>query len=141
MAAYLDKGVPWVLLSPSLNHRLLDVLLGMLGSALIFGTFSFIGWTLVGVPVVFLVPLRIVNRLPWSAIIAIAALLGPAAFLPIFLILFHGQITADSFSLHRAGGYWVLSCIASVVGFPTYCWLVRRRLRISAASPQLAAHR
>ena len=134
MAAYMDIGLLRALFNPGFNHRLLDVLMGMLGSAVLFGTYSLIGWALVGLPFVFLLPLRIVSRLPWSAIVAIAALLGPAAFLPIFL-LFRDQTPAEILSPRGAGLYWILSVIASVAGFPTYCWLVRRRLRLSAASP------
>lgn len=111
------------------------VLLGTLGLMSLYGTFSFIGWLLVGLPVVLLLPPRIIARLSWIAILAIAALLGPLAFLPIFLFLFPGQFTRI-FTLSPSGQdspaqYWMIACVASVAGFTAYCWLVRRRFTCS----------
>jgi hypothetical protein len=102
-------------------------LVGYAGLILIYGTFSLLGWLVVGLPAVFLLPVRILNRLPWLVILLIAAAIGLAAFFPIYLLLNGGHLTPNSFSFRSEWLYWFLALLASMTGFPTYCWLVRRR--------------
>lgn len=134
MDAYLFRGVPWALFTRSVGVSLRDLVVGMAGVILLFGVFSLIGWLLVGVPVVLFLPLRFVTRLPWAALLAIAAVVGPAAFLPVFLLLFSSPSAAAYPVAHSSAQhgwlaeYWLFALLASIVGFPTYCWLVRRRL-------------
>ena len=132
--AYIFRGVPWALFTSSLGVGLRDIVIGMAGVILLFGVFSLIGWLLVGLPVVLFLPLRVVRRLPWPAIFAIAAVVGPAAFFPVFLLLFASPF-ALSYPVPHASAqhgwhsqYWLFALLASIVGFPAYCWLVRRRL-------------
>ncbi len=134
MDAYVLRGLPWALATSSTGVRLSDIVLGVFGVILLFGTFSLIGWLLVGVPVVLFLPIRLVRRLPWAAIFAIAAILGPVAFFPVFLLLFASPFMLDYPVAHSSvqhgwlAAYWLFAFLASIVGFPTYCWLVRRRL-------------
>jgi hypothetical protein len=124
MDAYLLTGyVRTFILSPALRSRIGDILIGTFWLFLLYGTFSLIAWLIVGLPFVFLLPLRAVRRLPWAVILLISGALGPAVFLPIMLLLFRNQ------GFRHTGTLWLLSVIASVVGFSTYAWLVRRRLR------------
>ena len=106
-----------------------DILIGVAagygGLILMYGTFSLIGWIVVGLPAVLLLPLRFPNRLPWLVILLIAAAIGVAAYFPIFLLFSGGHPTLDL--LRREGPYWLLALLASTIGFPTYCWLIRRR--------------
>ncbi len=101
------------------------ILIGYAGLMLIYGSFSLIGWLVVGLPAVLLLPVRPLNRLPWLVILLIAAAIGAAAYFPIFLLFSGGHPTLDL--LRREGPYWLLAVLASTVGFPTYCRLVRRR--------------
>ena len=109
------------------EHPVSHILIGYAGLIVIYGSFSLIGWLVVGLPAVLLLPVRILNRLPWLAILLIAAAIGVAAFFPIYLLLNGGHLTSDSFSFRRSGMYWFLALLASMAGFPTYCWLIRRR--------------
>ncbi len=53
-----------------------QILIGYAGLMLLYGTFSLIGWLVVGLPAVVLLPLRMINRLPWLVILLIAAAIG-----------------------------------------------------------------
>jgi hypothetical protein len=130
IAAYFFSGYFWALL---LNYSSIaglpsrNILIGYAGMELIYGTFSFLGWLVVGLPIILLLPVRILNRLPWLAILLIAAAIGIAAFFPIYLLLNGGHLTSDALPFRRTGMYWFLALLASMAGFPTYCWLIRRR--------------
>jgi hypothetical protein len=133
IAAYFLSGYLWALLlnySSIAGHPARDLLIGFAGMELLYATFSLIGWLVVGLPAVFLVPVRILNRLPWLMIILMAAAIGVAAFFPIDLLLNGGHLSPDSFRRERLD--WLLALLASIVGFPTYCWFVRRHLRLTA---------
>jgi len=106
------------------------ILIGYAGLMLLYGTFSLIGWLVVGLPAVLLLPVRILNRLPWIMILPIAAAIGVGAFFPIYLLLNGGHFTSDALPFRRSGMYWFLVVLASTAGFPTYCWLVRRRTNL-----------
>jgi hypothetical protein len=128
IVAYFLITAVWALLrfhalpsKPPASH----ILIGYAGLILIYGTFSFLGWLIVGLPVVVLLPVGMLNRLPWLVILLIAATIGVAAYFPIFLLFSGGHPTLDLF--RREGPYWLLALLASTVGFPTYCWLIRRR--------------
>ena len=108
---------------PPVTH----ILIGYVGLILLYGPFLFLGWLVVGLPTVLLLPVRILNRLPWFAIPLIAAGMGLAAFLPIYLLFIGGHLTSDALPFRRSGTYWFLALLASTAGFPTYCWLIRRR--------------
>lgn len=111
-----------------------QILIGYAGLMLLYGTFSLIGWLVVGLPAVVLLPLRMISRLPWLVILLIAAAIGVTAMFLILLLFSGGHLTPDSFSFRRFWLYWVLALLASMVGFPTYCWLIRRRLRVFTRS-------
>ena len=73
-------------------------------------------------------PRRAASRaLNLLAILLIAAGMGLAAFLPIYLLFNGGHLTSDALPFRRSGTYWFLALLASTAGFPTYCWLIRRR--------------
>jgi hypothetical protein len=103
-----------------------SILLGYAGLLTLYGAFSLLGWVVVGLPAVFLIPLPLIRRLSWPLILLIAAVIGIAALFLIFFLLMHGHITSDVFSFQRAGVYWVFGLLASTVGFSAYCRLVRR---------------
>jgi hypothetical protein len=108
-------------------------LIGFSGLFLLYGIISFVGWLVVGLPVVFLISPRQIARLPWIVLVAIAATLGPAAFFLIFLFVSGGHFSANHFSFKGGVMYGILASLASLAGFSTYCWLVRRRPASSAA--------
>ena len=97
----------------------------------LYAIFSFIGWVLVGIPVVLASPAGLIARLAWPLWIPIGAVLGPLALLLILLLMEAGR---GQFSLANTETLWPLSIVVSTVSFVVYGALLRRR--IGASTPQ-----
>jgi hypothetical protein len=126
----LTSDLPVVLHTASAHHLPVGLLLSrVLWVMLLYGADSFIGWLIVGLPLVFSVPPQVFARLPWIVVIALGAAFGPALLLlaqAIVALIVHGHFTVAFFL--KTGNLRFLSLILSGVGFSTYCLLIRRQL-------------
>jgi hypothetical protein len=87
---------------------------------LIYGTFSVLGWILVGVPIAVAFPARLLSRVAWPGRIVIGAILGPLALVLIFVVLFAIQGRLGAFSLAHAESLWPFSILVSTISFLVY---------------------
>lgn len=88
----------------------------------LYAPFSFVGFLLIGIPAVLLLPVRSITRWSWLLVLAVGASLGPVALAVILLFLRAG---------FAAGEIWlfIFSVLVSAVGFTGYVALLRRHLR------------
>jgi hypothetical protein len=93
--------------------------------AFIYGFFSFLGWLIVGLPIVLLLPADSVLRLPLLIQLVIGVVIGPFALLAIFVILNHGQLHAPG-TFTNTSFLWTLSMLMSAVAFSLYCALLSK---------------
>ncbi len=93
----------------------------------IYGSLSFLGWLLIGLPVVLFVPERSILRLPWPLRIAVGLLLGPVALFAIVAVLSRGQFQIPG-SFESTGLFWLLSAVLSAVAFSIYTALLRKEV-------------
>jgi Na+/H+ antiporter NhaC len=93
--------------------------------AFIYGFFSFLGWLIVGLPIVLFVPANSVLRLSLLLQLIIGVVIGPFALLAIFVILNHGQLHATS-TFTNTSFLWTLSMLMSTVAFSIYCALLSK---------------
>jgi hypothetical protein len=89
----------------------------------IYGSFSFLGWLMMGLPIALFVPADSVLRLPVLVRLIVGMVIGPFALFAIFVILSHGQIHAPG-TFRNTGFLWVLSVLMSAVTFLLYCVLL-----------------
>ena len=127
MAAWM---LPWVLRARAELIRLHRpnpnaYLIGYLEQFELYAVCSFIGWLLVGLPVVLALPPRWLRRISWPVILLISACLGPAALSVVYLLLGRGRVYPQVFV--GSSIFWQLALITSLVGYSVYCWLLRRR--------------
>jgi hypothetical protein len=85
---------------------------------------SIIGWIVVGIPVVLLLPVGRLVHLHWILILLIGAALGPLALFIFFVLLSHGHLGHDVFRSTRWA--FLYSILVSVVSFVAYRILIRR---------------
>jgi hypothetical protein len=92
--------------------------------------YSCVGWVIIGLPAVLLMPGQFMERIrgPWT--ILFGATLGPLALLLIFISMGHGQL--DIPAIEMMAPFWLLSILASTTAFVVYCALMRRALRETA---------
>jgi hypothetical protein len=95
----------------------------------IYAIFSFVGWLVVGLPIVLLFPARSFTSLPWPLLVLLGAALGPPALFAIFVLLAHGHISSLNF--RGTGGLWVYSILVSTVSFVVYVALLREGTKAS----------
>lgn len=88
-----------------------------------YAIFSFIGWMIIGIPVVLFFPARSVTRLSWPLRALVGAALGPLALLLIFILLGRGHI---DFSFIGTGFLLCYSIVVSTVAFLVYAALLHR---------------
>ncbi len=94
------------------------------GIFLPYGTFSVLGWILVGVPIAMAVPARFLLRLAWPLRLLVGAALGPLALLMIFVAPFAIAGKIREFTLANTDGLWFFSGVVSTVSFLVYTALV-----------------
>ena len=99
----------------------------ILGIIVIYAVFSILGWALVGVPIVLVLPARRLLRVPWPLCVFIGAILGPLALLLIFVVIFAMQGRLREFSLANTQALWQFSVLVSTVSFLVYVALLRKR--------------
>ncbi len=87
--------------------------------------FSFVGWMLIGLPVVLLFPARSIARLSWPLRLMLGAALGPLALLVIFVLLGRGHMDARA-GFRGTGFLWCYSIVVSTVSFLVYAALLNR---------------
>jgi hypothetical protein len=91
----------------------------------IYAVISFIGWLLVGLPIVLLIRPDSLIRLPWFLRVLVGALLGPVALFAIFGVLAtHGRVNFRPFA--GGLGLWAysISIVISTVAFLVYVGLL-----------------
>jgi hypothetical protein len=102
-----------------------------LGVFIVYCIFSLAGWTVIGLPVVLMVPPRLLCRLPLPRRLLIGAVLGPLALFLVFVLLFVVQRASGAdhttFSLAHSDTLWPMSMLVSTISFVVYTALLRRR--------------
>jgi len=89
-----------------------------------YAFFSFMGWIIIGLPVVLLFSARSIKRLSWPLKVLVGAGLGPIGLLPIMWWLNHAQF---DFNILRATAiYAPFSIVISTVSFVVYAALLHR---------------
>ncbi len=91
----------------------------------IYAIFSFIGWIIIGVPVVLFFSARFVRRLSWPLRVLVGTALGPLAVLVIFILLGRGHIDFQT-AFRGTGFLWCYSIVVSTVAFLVYAALLHR---------------
>lgn len=91
----------------------------------LYAVFSFVGWMLIGLPVVLIFPARSVARLSWPLRLMLGAALGPLALLVIFVLLGSGHMDAQA-GFRGTGFLWCYSIVVSTVSFLVYAALLNR---------------
>lgn len=89
----------------------------------VYATFSFAGWLLVGVPTALFFRARSITRLPWTLRVVVGAALGPLALFIIFVLLSHGHLEFRG-TFRSTGMLWVYSILVSSVSFVLYVALL-----------------
>jgi hypothetical protein len=89
----------------------------------LYAPFSLVGWLLIGVPIVLLLPVRSVIRWPWPFVITLGGFLGPPAMLIILRMLGGGRIVFAG-----TGPLFIFSILVSTVSFAVYVALLRKQL-------------
>lgn len=92
----------------------------------VWAIFSFIGWLIIGIPTVLIVPPRVLVRLHWALLFLIGTALGPLALLIAFVLLDRGWRGPSMF--RYTAMLWPLSAVVSVIAFAVYCGLADRHL-------------
>jgi hypothetical protein len=92
----------------------------------IYAVFSFVGWVIIGLPVVLFFPARSITRLSWPLRLMLGAALGPLALLVIFVLLGRGHMDAQA-GLRGTGFLWCYSIVVSTVSFLVYAALLNRQ--------------
>lgn len=88
----------------------------------VYAIFSLVGWLLVAVPFVLLVPPHFFTFWPWPRVITLGVVLGPAALLVILAVLGHGR------TVFKGTGQWfIFSGLVSTVSFAVYVTLLRKQ--------------
>jgi hypothetical protein len=91
-----------------------------------FAIFSVVGWVIVGIPAVLLMPANLVSRLHWLLAVPIGAVLGVFA---LYLELDRGHLPTDA--LRDPTMYWqIVVCVSAAalnsgVAFAVYCTLLQ----------------
>jgi hypothetical protein len=103
----------------------LPVTLGALGLWAMMAVVTVAGWIVAGLPVVLLIPSRLIEREPWWVLLPIGAAIGPlSAFLAVVLF------TRGEFSLENTAGLGLFFAIAALVSgsaFAVHCVLIKVR--------------
>lgn len=99
-----------------------------LGMSVFAAIVSLMGWTVVGLPVVLLLPARVAGRLRWFAA-PIGAALGAFTLFLIFLALDRGRLDWASYTQTQTLQTFVPPAVLiSGVAFTVYCALIRGEL-------------
>lgn len=93
----------------------------------LYGSFSLVGWILVGLPIVLAVPAQVVTDMPWPLWLLIAVLSGPLALSLILLLLGHGSLVEFT----HTGATWPMSVLVSTVCAVVYRALLRKQAGLS----------
>jgi hypothetical protein len=96
----------------------------------VYATFSFAGWLLVGVPTALFFRAHSITRLPWTLRVVVGAALGPLALFVIFVLLSHGHLELRS-TFRSTGMLWVYSILVSSVSFVLYVALLGKKSSLS----------
>ena len=88
---------------------------------------SVVGWLVIGIPAVLILPLRAIEQSSRWLLLVIGALLGPLALLAIFLLLRPGMPKSETFT--NTGFLWACASLISTIAFAVYCMLMRRYAR------------
>lgn len=131
MLLYVVNTVIRQRVSFSLPHGqpLPEIWSGILVALLFYTPFSMLGWALVGLPTVLFLKAKFVSRLHWLLAALIGAVLGPLAFLPIFLLLSPYKTHLSVADFKGSEPLWICSILASTVAFVVYCALMRGAVR------------
>jgi len=97
------------------------------GVLVLYGLFSFVGWAIIGLPVVLAVPPRFLCRFSWPPRLLVGATLGPLALLAIFVMLAASGGTLERFNLANTGFFGPISMLVSTTSFMVYTALLRRQ--------------
>lgn len=126
LAMMAAKAVP-VFIGLTLRHNLNSETYSDLASlAFCVALFSFLGWVVVGLPVVGLLPVRWFRDLPFVVFIPIGACLGPLAF--VFGIFVFGGVRALD-AIETSLYFLILAAIISSTALTVFAWLVRAQKR------------
>jgi hypothetical protein len=93
----------------------------------LYALFSIVGWILVGIPAVLLLPVARISQWPYPVCVLVGAALGPTALLLILFILGSGKLRVEN-----TGSLWPLAILVSTVSFVVYSALLRRLIRKTA---------
>jgi hypothetical protein len=93
---------------------------------------SVVGWMMIGIPIVLILPPARILQASWWLLIPAGALLGPLALFVIFLFLSRGMPTAETFT--HTGFFWACASLISTVAFGVHCMLMRRCTPSNAAT-------
>jgi hypothetical protein len=90
----------------------------------LYAPFSLVGWLIVGVPIVLVLPVRLITGWPWLLVVTLGACLGPPAIIVILLVLGDGRILFAG-----TAPLFIFSILVSTVSFTVYVALLRKQLR------------
>jgi hypothetical protein len=92
----------------------------------IYAVSSVVGWLIIGVPTVLLLPARVVTRWSWYVKLLLGAVLGPLALFVILFLLGRGHVDFSG-TFRSTGALWVYSIVVSTVSFLVYAFLLAKQ--------------